>query len=206
MRQNYIDALRGLAIFVVVYCHFVGFKLNLTFSSYIMTFLTSFFIPLFFFISGYCVYKSHIPRNFLYNKSKTLLLPTIIILLISSYIWNSNFLEIIQLPGTKGGYWFTFILFQMMIFYGLIKSIKIENFIKNKILVESVYIIYFIFIILLYRLSFDTLIGNIMSSSMLFYNLIYFVIGLYCKKYKEIFHRIIDNKFFLFFIFFLITI
>lgn len=197
MRLSYIDALRGLAIFTVVYCHYIGFKMDLQFTSYIISFLTSFFIPLFFFISGFCLYKEHIPRNFFYNKITSLFIPTVIILLLSSFIWNTNILSIIQKPGTKGGYWFTYTLFQMTIFYGGIKIIKPERFFNNKYIIEFSYLIYWGFIFILYRLlSFDTIIGNILSSSMLFSCLPYFILGLYFKKYLSISNRIINNRYF----------
>lgn len=198
MRLNYLDALRGLAIFIVVYCHYIGFKLNLQYTSYITSFLTSFFIPLFFFISGYLAYKEDVSKKceYFYKKTKSLLLPTIIILLISSYVWNGNFFNTIQEPGTKGGYWFTYILFQMFVIYGIIKILPIKNVIKNRYVIDLLYVIFFVIILIIYRLSFNTSVGNIMSSSMLYYNLVYFVLGVYCKKYNQIFHIIINHNVF----------
>lgn len=201
MRLKYIDALRGLAIFIVVYCHYIGFKMDLKFTSYMSSFLTSFFIPLFFFISGFCVYKMHIPKNYFHKKIINLFIPTVIILLLSTFIWNSNFLSIIQKPGTKGGYWFTYTLFQMTILYGAIKIIKIERFFKNLYIIEFIYITYWLLICILYKLSFNTSIGNILSSSMLFYNLPFFILGIYFKKYLSISNHIINSQYFLLIIF-----
>ena len=39
MRPNYLDTLHGLAIFIVVHCHFIRFKLNLQYTSHIASFV-----------------------------------------------------------------------------------------------------------------------------------------------------------------------
>lgn len=84
-RIEYMDALRGFAILTVVYQHLIVMGLsNTAYQSSVSKLIVLFFMPLFFFISGYfsmkiesintlrelwCVYV---------KKIKTLLVPTII--------------------------------------------------------------------------------------------------------------------------------
>ena len=123
-RIEYIDALRGFTIILVIHHHILTFGINqLTAFDYDHIFV-SFRMPLFFFISGFVLFKENIFRtkqsvsSFLTKKAKVQILPTLFFLVIYMYIFQKGTMEIIGSPF-KGGYWFTLILFAYFYMYSI---------------------------------------------------------------------------------------
>lgn len=91
-RIEYIDALRGLLMLLVVFCHvecfgFIDFSYDTPFGQLISTFR----MPLFFFISGFVAYKSEEWDsrwwiNSTKKKARVLLIPTFVFGLIYTYL------------------------------------------------------------------------------------------------------------------------
>lgn len=86
-RLVYIDVIRGLCIFVVVYTHVVGFGMHNAYpKTSIHEFLTSFFLIMFYFISGMMSYKEGMLSDvsslwkYIGKKIRTLLIPSIIVM------------------------------------------------------------------------------------------------------------------------------
>lgn len=86
-RLIYIDVIRGLCIFVVIYTHVIGFGMADAYPKTIIhEFLTSFFLIMFFFISGMMSYKEGMLTDnrslisYGWKKIRTLLIPSICVM------------------------------------------------------------------------------------------------------------------------------
>lgn len=115
-RIGYIDAMRGMTMILVVYAHICHFCLG----DATMGFNRIFFLfrqPCFFFISGW-LFEPVCRRPFLANvrhKFMVQIVPTVIFLLLLAP--PPEFFH--QLGTLKGGYWFTFVLFEFFVLYML---------------------------------------------------------------------------------------
>ena len=116
-RIGYIDAMRGFTMILVVYSHVCNFCLgdrSMAFNDVLFLFR----LPCFFFISGW-LFEPVVQRPFktvARHKMMVLLVPTFIFLLLLApppFFFH-------QLGAMKGGYWFTFVLFEFFILYMLI--------------------------------------------------------------------------------------
>ena len=129
VRLEWLDALRGFTMIMVVANHVCNFTFDLPYQySSSMHFLILFRMPLFFFVSGFLAYKSGLTWNLptfgslLSKKFKVQTIPTIIFFLLGAAILGESFmptvLQWLSVP-TKGGYWFTITLLYMFIIYYL---------------------------------------------------------------------------------------
>lgn len=113
-RIRYIDAMRGFTMILVVYSHVCGF----CFGDRAMGFNNIFFLfrlPCFFFISGW-LFETAVSRPFwqiVRKKCMIQIVPTMIFLLLLAP--PPSFFS--KLGATKGGYWFTFVLFEFFVLY-----------------------------------------------------------------------------------------
>ena len=123
-RIGYIDAMRGFTMILVVYSHVCGFCLgdrSMGFNDVLFLFR----MPCFFFISGWLFYKAdrqwnrQTVRQIVSRKFMVQILPTFIFLflLITVHDGQSPMVFFSRLGATKGGYWFTFALFEFFILY-----------------------------------------------------------------------------------------
>ena len=115
-RIEYIDAMRGLTMILVVYSHIFSFCLgdkDLGFNNILFLFR----LPCFFFISGWLFeqvgrqWNSASIRNTIRHKFMVQIVPTLIFLLLLA----PPPLFFSRLGMTKGGYWFTFALFEFFV-------------------------------------------------------------------------------------------
>lgn len=130
-RIEYIDAMRGFTMILVVLSHVSGFGLGLVgasgFTSY-HAFLGQFRMPLFFFVSGFVLFKSGYDWNlantfrFLRKKISVQILSPFLFLMASVTIRGLDLLDSLIDPQ-KAGYWFTFTLFEYYLFYTLIHAL-----------------------------------------------------------------------------------
>lgn len=119
-RFDYIDALRGLAMLFIVFGHIPMYCYHTddNFTSYRnLTSLVQ--LPIFFFVSGFVfrIKNMSITRGgkFILNKIRQLIIPAIIIGYIYLTLNNSNNPLSYIYDKFKGGYWFTFTLFELII-------------------------------------------------------------------------------------------
>ena len=116
-RIEYIDAMRGFTMILVVYSHICHFCLGDSLLGYNGTFFL-FRLPCFFMLSGW-LFEPVAQRPFVANvrhKFMVQILPTFIFLLLLAP--PPEFFR--QLGALKGGYWFTFVLFEFFVLYMLI--------------------------------------------------------------------------------------
>ena len=120
-RIEYIDAMRGFTMILVVFAHICHFCLGDSRMGYNAVFIL-FRLPCFFMISGWlfeCVAMRPF-KEVAKHKAMVQLLPTFIFLLLLApppFFFH-------QLGTLKGGYWFTFALFEYFILYMVIIRIS----------------------------------------------------------------------------------
>lgn len=203
-RIEYIDAMRGFTMLLVVYAHIQIFSLNIT--SDVFTFnkiMYLFRMPLFFFISGFILYKSTTKWdmmttiNFLKKKFLIQIIPTTFFIFIFAFCFDYNIYSIF-VSEMKYGYWFTYTLLEFFIFYVSIQSFlqafKLQRF-ENYFLITAA-----IFLFVIRSDKFITIFNDdlvkIIGIKHWFYFL-YFIIGCLLKKYFNLFQKLIDSKYFL---------
>jgi len=129
-RLEWLDALRGFTMFLVVANHTYGFGFDTnTKYSMFMSLCLLFRMPLFFFISGFLAYKASFSWNLrdtgalVAKKLRVQIIPTLVfmtaeIALMAKHFWD-RMGEAWESP-TKGGYWFTMVLLEMFLIYYLV--------------------------------------------------------------------------------------
>ena len=125
-RIGYIDALRGMAMILVVYFHIAAYG----FGSYEIGYndiIERFRMPTFFFISGWLFYKAgriwdrQTITGIFRKKFMVEIIPTAVFLLL--YLTMFNLLDINSFGSDKKGYWFTFVLFEYFVIYILAEAL-----------------------------------------------------------------------------------
>ena len=110
-RIEYIDAMRGFTMILVVYSHVCGMCLGDKWMGWNDVFFL-FRLPCFFFISGWLFDSRRRPvADTIWHKFKVQIIPTLIFLLLLA----PPPLFFSKLGATKGGYWFTFALFEFFL-------------------------------------------------------------------------------------------
>lgn len=108
-RIQYIDCLRGAAMLMVVYSHVLSFMMGRLQPSPLGLYMRDIMLPLFFFISGFCAYKSNRVwslRSFgqqVWGKTRAILIPTIIMFLLMMLYSGQNVMDVI-FRYDKSGY------------------------------------------------------------------------------------------------------
>ena len=124
-RIRYVDAMRGLAMIMVVIWHIFTFSLHYE-NQFSSIFNWTLQMPLFVMISGFFVAKL-LNSSFIKLLRKEfihLVIPAIIMLAIYSWTFSKTVHNVI-FDTYKGGYWFTFLLFAyFLIFYTCSKLIN----------------------------------------------------------------------------------
>ena len=125
-RIGYIDALRGMAMILVVYFHIAAYG----FGSYEIGYndiIERFRMPTFFFISGWLFYKAGRIWNrqtitgMIRKKFMVQIIPTVVFMLL--YLVMFNLLDVSSFGSDKKGYWFTVVLFEYFVIYILAEAL-----------------------------------------------------------------------------------
>lgn len=199
-RIEYIDALRGFTMILVVFNHIEAFCLWGNQTTFLSLLFQQFRMPLFFFVSGYLAYKEFKPlRSDVIAKARMLLLPTLLWGLVYTYCYLSQDVYSFMKNLNKFGYWFTIVLFEI---YGIYYTILyLLNVISKGGKSEYKWLVSFIgtaIVLNLFRFPFksDVMlnnIGNILCLHHLFNYFQFFVLGLIARKYRIKFERLLDN-------------
>lgn len=200
-RIEYIDALRGFTMLLVVFAHVETIGIfSYSHQTVIGQVFQSFRMPLFFFISGFIAYKA----EFEWSASNTLKLlgKKLRVQIIPAAFWGalytvllcrSDFKTFLVTPE-KFGYWFTFVLLEIFILYYLV------NFLfKGKR--RYIILVLLAFFLLACKVPFKQIdaldkLGNVTSLHYTFSYFLFFVFGSLASKYKDRFIRLLDNKYF----------
>ncbi len=208
-RIEYIDAMRGFMMLLVVIHHIIFFSFHnrvgtdLSYVSYNML-ITLIQMPLFFFISGFVFYKTDANRSFkssasfIGKKVMTLLVPTAAFMLLYFFLFDINAWQGVT-HSAKMGYWFTITLFEFFVLCILILSLAQVLKLKGKwfdlYLVVAALSVYVMCNFLAGRTgNFDTVINTIGVRSWIYF--IYFAFGIFIKKHFNQFKKLMDNGLF----------
>lgn len=206
-RIEWIDALKGLTIILVVYSHIV---VNCKIESNINQFFITFRMPLFFFLSGFVAYKANKKwtgtqlKADLCKKLRIQLIPTVVFgTLYTILIWSTDHgqsaavgMEHFIYDPFKHGYWFTLVLLEMFVLFYLISFLSYN--IGNK---RAGHILLFSLAILMYGASklFITCDSNkiyqFLSLTFLCKYFQFFVFGNFFARFFVSFQRFLSNKY-----------
>ena len=204
-RIEYIDAMRGFTILLVVMCHISYYVLLQTMDCYSLNQTFALFrMPLFFFVSGFVLYKAGRKWDwteicqFLKKKITVQVLSPLIFMIVISRIFPFGFVGMLFLDF-KGGYWFTFALFEFFVIYIIIQQVL--RLIKNDRINDTALL--FIGVALsAVVLTINTRFGDIGENSIyrLFgvchlHHFMFFVIGTLVRKHYKVVESFLDKKY-----------
>ena len=129
-RIEYVDAMRGFTMIMVVADHVAAFCLGIgDYVPSIHPIYMEFTMPLFFFISGFVFYKegvvwnaNHIVRLLLIRKFPALIITTFFFFLVFIKVNDVRFIEGLY-SDSKLGYWFTIALFAYFCIYAICRYV-----------------------------------------------------------------------------------
>lgn len=204
-RIEYIDALRGFTMILVVFSHVEWASFDLK-DSFINELFISFRMPLFFFISGFIGYKANVEWNkhtwWMMSKKKMLvqIIPTLVFGLTYTCLYLKVDPYMFVSSHTKMGYWFTIVLCEMFILvytmnYALhqcnSKGGRLIKLISITILTGLLFIARLIPIILpSCQNAFDIL---CLHQTIKYFP--FFTFGYICSMYKDVFNKYLENKY-----------
>ena len=202
-RIEYIDAMRGFTMILVVYSHIIFFGYNddsiLSFNS----FFVNFRMPLFFFISGWVLYKAgrvwdwNFVKDFLPKKFMVQIIPTVFFFLVFIYFFRDMQITKEALGPSKSGYWFTLSLFEFFLIY--VATMYLNPF-KNQGLKEDLVVIVVASVVYLFssfREHSNATVADVYNYLGINYlrYYVFFCLGTFIRKYYDGFCRLMDNKY-----------
>jgi len=214
-RLEWLDALRGFTMILVVAYHTInafGLDPKVSMST---QFLVLFRMPLFFFVSGFLAYKAsrvwNLPTlgTLLSKKLRVQTIPTIVFFFIGAGILGDKFGDTVMtwlVAPTKGGYWFTIVLLYMFIVYYLFCYLESKLpwkswipmavlFVISLCLYETCYQPKHFSWAMGYRGTYSEVMGY-SSIGQLFMYFPFFLYGNMVHRYWEGFQRLMDSKWF----------
>lgn len=211
-RIEYIDALRGFTMLLVVFSHIIVYGYHFNNYHGLNDFFILFRMPLFFFISGFILYK---PTNieklnlktFLKQKFLVQIIPTIVIGLLYTYCFDSD-INSFFFQSTKNGYWFTLVLFEFFLFYSfaifLLRIFHFNNKAENFIYILVLMLVLVLFVLISIN-SIDYFYTNLFCWHFLKYFL-YFTLGIFIRKYFKSFEILLGKSWFISFTIFMLLV
>lgn len=197
-RIEYIDALRGFTMILVVLFHVSLYCFDPQGTSSFHHYLRPIRMPMFFFISGFVMFKAETIWNlsyvysFLKKKFPVQILSTSIFLLAYLYVYP-EFLYKLKI-GTLACYWFTFVLFIFYIFYSLLRVLfrKKEDYII--VIVGVIFFLVFQFskIINIFPFLSQDLYGILCMEKWCYF--LFFILGTLAKKHFLVLQKVLDHK------------
>lgn len=203
-RLRYIDAMRGLAILLVVFSHVTNayVKMPITNSSFsgIYYMMTMFRMPLFFFVSGFFAFRAaerwdaKMVKRVMTKKFQAQIVGlSVFCFLFGACMkgWRFSFL------WTSNPYWFTISLFEMFCLYLATALIvrKTGSVVPLYILGACSLIAPFIFNYLTEGVKLPRWCVAIQTWHTLNY-LPYFITGIFARRFEDTLWRIVDNQYF----------
>lgn len=181
-RLEYIDALRGLAILLVVFMHVPQYGFGQSVGGYYMEMATLLAVPLFFFISGLFVPLEITPPSIIKIKKRvhSILLPTIVIGGLYAMLNHISIMDMLQ-DKFKAGYWFTITLFEFFVIIDMLRLMACKSQrLFNILLIGACFVCYGLSVPTVQRMYGDIVIVHILGIAQWKY-FIFFVLGMFVK-------------------------
>ena len=202
-RIEYIDAMRGFTMILVVFSHIIFFGYGDDSITSFNSFFVNFRMPLFFFISGWVLYKVgriwdwNFIKDFLPKKFMVQIIPTVFFFLIFIYFFRDMLITKEALGPSKSGYWFTLTLFEFFLIYAatmFLNPFKNQGFKEDLVVIVVASVVYFFSS---FREHSNPVVADVyhyLGINYLRYY-VFFCLGTFIKKYYEGFCRLMDNKY-----------
>lgn len=204
-RIEYIDALRGFTMILVVFSHVELFTFNIDPPLFINEVFISFRMPLFFFISGFIGYKACVEWTgktwWAMSRKKLMvqLIPTFFFGLIFAYAYRHLDIFTFISERYKLGYWFTIVLLEMfLLLYTmnfLLYQVDKKDSSSRKLIALIVVSVVF-FLTRFKNIPFLSISSDIFSLRLLFRYFPYFAFGYICSMYRDTFNKILESRYF----------
>ena len=199
-RLEYLDCLRGIVMLMVVFTHTCGhFCLNCKDSFWLNHIFSIVMLPGFFFISGWFTSVNTTHRGII-KRFKAMLIPTALMFTIYVFFYWGNMEKFSYCISEeyKFGYWFTFALFLMnLLHWGTSWILSCSKKISDTINVIALICIT-ILLVLLKDWDWnhnEALLAKWFSLRLVAMYFPFYVLGICCKKWECLFHRIINNEY-----------
>ena len=176
-RLDYLDLLKGFAIFLVVMGHFLGWTFpsdveRAGFSVFVEEAIYSFHMPLFFFVSGYLVDLKQKDWNL--RTGVAVMMKKIVALLLPGF---SFLLLLYARTGVIYFEWFLKVLFEMYLIYVVTRLLS--RYLFNKVLVEmALHLVAMVLLFAMKPMVVGTMLHDVLSYSSFCSSYPYFVLGL----------------------------
>lgn len=211
-RIESIDALRGFAIFMVVFSHIATHISQMP--SLLCDVCIRWRMPLFFFISGFLIHSLMIDANKLKAKVKNRLTkqlyPTLVVFFmfvaLSSYISETNLTDCLYdalFAPMKYGYWFTISLVEVFISFAVLSYILVKYSCPLRYKKVMIAIFCILLVVPVYLLEGDGLGHGVIGAFVDLFCMVrtlklafFFYLGVLCGLYSELFIKIVSNKIF----------
>lgn len=209
-RIQYIDALRGFTMILVVFAHVETFGFfNFSYETFLGKFFQSFRMPLFFFISGFIAYKAgrvwsrDVVWQLTKKKLRIQIIPALVIGLIYTCLYLRKDFHFFIADPSKAGYWFTLALLEMFLLYYFLSwgAYRIaKKFNTSDITISVCVLVAAATCLYLLKLPFKTIpvldvIGNYSSCHYTFNYFLFFVFGVLARQFSDTFISIVENKY-----------
>ncbi len=206
-RLEYIDALRGFTMTLVVITHVLLFSFHIeSEQQYTNIIFGNMRMPLFFFICGFLTYRTNLKWNFttykenLAKKLQIQIIPTLILGSLYAFLVMKTGLYEFITTQSKLGYWFTISLLEMFIIY-YTTSLIMQSIYKNREIPAKVFnftlIAIALFVYCCIFLTTHPATKAACDTLSLYYTTkfyIFFTAGIIASKYKECFFSILNKE------------
>lgn len=191
-RLHYIDALRGFGILCVVYHHLIVMGMRDSgYESPVNHVIMMFFMPLFFFISGFVNYKRQTSKNDIVKALRKnicrLLIPTIVMFSVCMIYFNLDPIEWV-FASMKSGYWFTWTLFWITMLWVLLDVCLHDTRFLGGVISLLLYVASF-------KLDDRIPLVGLSSANLICANCIFYVMGIYFRRNEDVAWRLLCNKY-----------
>lgn len=202
-RLVYFDCLRGMIMLMVVFSHTCGnFCLECKDEFWVCRIFGILMLPGFFFTSGWFT-RINLSWGVILKRFRLMLIPTICMFLMYILIYwgNINKLGYCALGEYKFGYWFTFALFLINLIHWVVSEILYRlRFDVRRTTIYHLCLLFVVSISILFLKDWDWNYNDGLLSGWFSLRLIamyfpFYLIGLACKQYERLFHRLICNEY-----------
>ena len=189
---------------LVVLNHVAGFCLNIDGATpSLNTYFYEFRMPLFFFVSGFVLYKADVTWNlshsvrFLGKKFPVQIISTCIFFLAFTYVSHQSLKENLW-SDSKGGYWFTYTLFVYFILYSLARlsalGMKMHGWKEDVLMAVAGFTMFVVTIpSVMEKLPVGADVLSLLGCKHWCY-FVYFIFGTLARKYFTRFSSLLDGR------------